>query len=122
MTLSSFTVARRSRPSPSPRHAARELLNFVIDGPYAVTAAEFTVKGTADIHINKYTSKYHLVGLTSEFYFRKWFAGFLEALTAVYRHLKVHKVATSSFHTNGNGATERVDHTVSQMLSTVVNE
>ena len=34
----------------------------------------------------------------------------------------VRKLATSSYHPNGNGGVERVNHTMAQMLAMVVNE
>ena len=41
---------------------------------------------------------------------------------ADYRRLKVCKITTSSFHLSGDGGTARVNHTMAQMLSMVVNE
>ena len=41
---------------------------------------------------------------------------------AVYQLLGVRKLATSSYHPNGNGGFERVNHTMAQMLAMVVNE
>ena len=41
---------------------------------------------------------------------------------AVYRLLGVRKLATSSYHPNGNGGVERVNHTMAQMLAMVVNK
>ena len=32
------------------------------------------------------------------------------------------KIATNSYHPNGNGGVERVNHTMDQMLAMVVNE
>ena len=46
----------------------------------------------------------------------------LQASQAVYRLLGVRKLATSSYHPNGNGGVERVNHTMAQMLAMVVNE
>lgn len=40
----------------------------------------------------------------------------------MYKLLAVRKVATSSYHPNGNGGVERVNHTMAQMLAMVVNE
>ena len=34
----------------------------------------------------------------------------------------MHKIATSSYHPDGNGGVERINHTMSQMLAMVVNE
>ena len=41
---------------------------------------------------------------------------------AVYQLLGLPKLAISSYHPNGNGGIERVNHTMAQMLATVVNE
>ena len=40
----------------------------------------------------------------------------------MYQLLGVHKPATSSYHPNGNGVVERVNHTMAQMPATVINE
>ena len=40
----------------------------------------------------------------------------------MYKLLGVRKIATSSYHPNGNGGVERVNHTMAHMLSMVVNE
>ena len=34
----------------------------------------------------------------------------------------MHKIATSSYHPDGNGGVERINHTMSQMLAMLVNE
>ena len=41
---------------------------------------------------------------------------------AAYKLLGVRKIATSSYHPNGNGGVERVNHTMAQMLTMLVNE
>ena len=41
---------------------------------------------------------------------------------AVYQLLGVRKLATSPYHSNGNGGVERVNRTMAQMLAMVVNE
>ena len=86
---------------------------------YAVTAAEFTAEGTADIFINKYIT---LWGCPATLLSDNGLQFCSKLSQAVYRRLKVRKIATSSFHPNGNGGTERVNHTMAQMLSMVVNE
>ncbi|CAB1119198.1 unnamed protein product [Ectocarpus sp. CCAP 1310/34] len=40
----------------------------------------------------------------------------------VYARLAIRKVATSSYHPNGSGGVDRVNHTMAQMLTMVVNE
>ena len=46
----------------------------------------------------------------------------LKASHAVYKLLGVRIIVTSSYHPNGNGGVERVNHTLAQMLAMVVNE
>ena len=43
-------------------------------------------------------------------------------LPPVYKLLGVRKIATSSCHPNGNGAVERVNNTMAQMLAMLVSE
>ena len=43
-------------------------------------------------------------------------------LHAVYKLLGVRKIDTSSYHPDGNGGVERVNHAMAQMLAMVVNE
>ena len=86
---------------------------------YAVTAAEFTAEGTADILINRYIT---LWGCPATLLSDNGLQFCSKLSHAVYQRLKVRKIATSSYHANGNGGTERVNHTMAQMLSMVVNE
>ena len=44
------------------------------------------------------------------------------AFTDIFQCLGIHKLATSSYHTNGNGGIERVNYTMALMLAMVVNE
>ena len=46
----------------------------------------------------------------------------LKASQAVYKLLGVRKIATSSYHPNGDGGVERVNDTMAQMLAMVVSE
>ena len=41
---------------------------------------------------------------------------------AVYNLLGVRKIATSSYHPNGNGGAERANHTTTQMVAMVVTK
>ncbi len=86
---------------------------------YSVTATEFTAEGTADIFVNRYIPLWGCpVSLLSDNGTQ-----FCSKLSqAVYKLLGVRKVATSSYHPNGNGGVERVNHTMAQMLAMVVNE
>ena len=86
---------------------------------YAVTAAEFTAEGTADILVNRFIPLWGCpISLLSDNGLH-----FCSKLSqAIYKRLGVRKVATSSYHPNGNGGVERVNHTMAQMLAMVVNE
>ena len=46
----------------------------------------------------------------------------LKPSQAVYRLLGVRKIATSSYHPNGNGGVERINHTMVPKLAMLVNE
>ena len=41
---------------------------------------------------------------------------------AIFKRLRVRKIATSAYHPSGNGGVERVNHTMAQMLVMAVNE
>ena len=86
---------------------------------YAVSAAEFTADGTADIFVKKYIPLWGCpVGLLSNNGLQ-----FCPKLSrAVCKLLGTRKVGTSSYHPNGNVGVERVNHTMAQMLGMVVNE
>ena len=78
---------------------------------YAVTAAEFTAEGTANILINQYT--YHL-GMTAQHTLGQQPPGLLKAFAGGLQASGGLKIATSSYHPNGNGGVERVNHTMAQ--------
>ena len=86
---------------------------------YAVTVAEFKAEGTANILINRYTPLWRCPrSILSDNGLQ-----FCSKLSqAVYKLLSVRKIATCSYHPNGNGGVERVNHTMPQMLAMVVNE
>ncbi|CAB1108996.1 unnamed protein product [Ectocarpus sp. CCAP 1310/34] len=86
---------------------------------FAVTAAEFTARGTAHIFVNQYMTKWGCpTTLLSDN--RLHFCSKLSM--AIYEVMKIKKVTTSSYHPQTNGGTERVNHTMAQMLAVVVNE
>ena len=85
---------------------------------YAVSAAEFTAEGTADILANKYIPLWGCPSSLSD----NGLQFCSKPSLAVYKLLVVRKVATSAYHPNGNGGVERVKHTMAQMLAMVVNE
>lgn len=82
---------------------------------FAVTAAEFTVEGTADIFVNRYIP---LRGCPSVRLLRDNGLQYCSKLSqAVYKRLGVRKLATSAHHPYGNGSVERVKHTMAQTPS-----
>ena len=85
---------------------------------FAVTAAEFTAEGTANILINRYIPLWGCPrGILSEHGLQ-----FCSKLShPVYQFLGVRKIPTSIYHPDGNGGVERVNHTMAQMLAIVVN-
>ena len=86
---------------------------------FAVSAAQFTAAGTADIFIDKYiTLSGCPVSLLSDngLHFTSKLA------RAVYDRLGINKVNTSAYHPCTNGGVERVNHALAQILSMVGNE
>ena len=66
---------------------------------YAVTAAEFTAEGTANILFNRYIP---LWGCPRSIRSDNGLQFCLKLLQAVYKLLGVRKIATSSYHPNSN--------------------
>ena len=86
---------------------------------FAVTAAEFTAEGTANILVNCLLS---LWGCPSTLLLDNGLQFCAQLATAVYKRMGIHKLTTSAYHPNRNGGLERVSHTVVQMLATVCDE
>ena len=86
---------------------------------FPVTAAEFAAEGTANILVNQYIP---LLGCPCTILSDNGLQFSSKLSQAVYQLLGVHKLATSSYHPNCNGGVERVNHTMAQMLTMVVNE
>ena len=84
---------------------------------FVVTAAEFTDERTANN--NKYIP---LWGCPRTILSDNDLQFCSKVSQAVYQLLGVRKLATSSYHPNGNGGVERVKHAMAQMLAVVVNE
>ena len=86
---------------------------------FAVSPAQFTAEGTADILVHKYIPLWGCpVYLLSDN--AKHFCSKLSA--AIHKRLGINKLNTSAYHPESNGGTERVNHTMAQMLAVVVNE
>ena len=79
---------------------------------YAVIAAAFTAEGTASILINRYIP---LWGCPRSTLSDNGFQFCSKLSQAVYKLLGVRTIATSSYHPNGNGEVERVNHTMAQI-------
>ena len=86
---------------------------------YAVTASEFTAAGTADILVNDYIPRWGCPKSMLTDNGRQFCS---ELSRAVCKMLGIRKLTTSAYHVMGNGGTERVNHTMAQMLSMVVHE
>ena len=86
---------------------------------YAVSTAEFTAEGTADILVNK---NIPLWGCLASLLSDNRLQFYSKLLLAVYKFLDMRKIATSAYHSNGNGGVERVNHTIAQMLAKAINE
>ena len=86
---------------------------------FAVTAAEFTAEGTANILVNRFIP---LRGCPSTLLSDNGLQFCAQLAIAVYKLLGVHKLTTSAYHPSGNGGVERVNHTMAQMLAMVFNE
>ena len=86
---------------------------------FAVTTAEFTAEGTANIFVNR---SIPLWGCPSTLLSDNGLQFCPQLATAVYKLLDVHKLTTSAYHPRGNGGVERVNHTMAQMLAMVCNE
>ena len=86
---------------------------------FPVTAAEFTAEGTANILVNQYIP---LWGCPRTILSNNGLQFCSKLSQAVYQLLSVHKLVTSSHHSNCNGWVERVNNTMAQMLAVVANE
>ena len=86
---------------------------------FAVSAAEFTTEGTANILVNRFIP---LWGCPSTLLSDNGLQFCAQLATAVYKLLSVHKITTSTYHPSDNGGVERINHTMAQMLAMVCNE
>ena len=86
---------------------------------FAVTAAGFIPEGAANILINRYIA---LWGCPRSMLSDNGLQFCSKLSHAVCKLLGVRNFSTSSYHPNGNGEVERVDHKMAQMLAIVANE
>ena len=84
---------------------------------YAVSTAEFTAEGTADLLVN-----ISLWGCPFSFVSDNGLRFCSKLSHAVYKILGMRKIPQSAYHPNGKGDVERVNHTIAQMLAMVCNE
>ena len=85
---------------------------------FAVTAAEFTAEGTANILGNCFIL---LWGCPSTLLSDNGLQFCAQLATAVFKLFGVHKLTTSAYNSSGNGGVERVNYTMAQMLTMVCN-
>ena len=86
---------------------------------YAVTQDERTAEGTAQIFVEQYIPLWGcphtlLSDSRSEFVTR--------LSLAIYKLMRIRKIATTAFHPKSNGGVERVNHSLAQMISLVISE
>ena len=86
---------------------------------FAVTAAKFTVEGTANILVNRF---YPLCGCPFTLLSDNGLQVCAQPATTVYKLLGVHKLTTSAYAPSGNGGVERMNHTMARILAMVCNE
>ena len=76
---------------------------------FAVTAAEFTAEGTANILVNRFIP---LWGCPSTLLSDNGLRFCAQLAAVVYKLPGIHKLTTSAYHPSGNGGVERVNHTL----------
>ena len=86
---------------------------------FAVTTAQLTAEGTANILVNRFTP---LRGCPSTLLSDNGPQFCARLATAVNKLLRIHKLTTSAYHPSGNGGVERVNYTMAQMLAMAYNE
>ena len=86
---------------------------------YAVSAMELMAEGTVDILVNMYML---LWGCPASLLSDNGLQFCSKLSLAMYKLLRMRKIATSAYQPNGNGRVERVNHTMAQMLAMVANE
>ena len=86
---------------------------------YPVSAANFTAAGTANIFVNHYIPSW---GCPARLLSDNGSQFSSDLSQAIYKLLGTTKLHTSSYHPQTNGGVERLNHTIAQMLSMMVNE
>ena len=80
---------------------------------FPVTVTAFTTEGTVNILVNKYIPQW---GCLRTILLDNGLQFCCKLSQGLYQLLGARKLATSSYHPNGNGGVERVNHTTTQML------
>lgn len=86
---------------------------------FAVTAPEFTAKGTANIFVNKYIP---LWGFPRTIRWNTDLQFYSKTSHAVYQLLETRQPSPCSYHPNGNELFEPMNHTMALLLAMDVNE
>ena len=86
---------------------------------YAVTAANYTAEGTANVPVDRLTP---LWGCPVSRFPDDGLHFTAQPSAAILARMRMRKITTSAYYPNGNGGVERVNHTMAMMISMVVNE
>ena len=86
---------------------------------YAVTQDERAAEGTAQIFVEKYVSLWRCPHTLSSDNGSEFVA---RLSLAIYKLMRIRKIATTAFHPKSNGGVERVNQSLAQMLSLVTSE
>lgn len=86
---------------------------------YPIAAAQFTAVGNANILVNDFIPKW---GCPKSLLSDNGRQFFCELLRAGWELMGMRKLPIRTHHPMGNGGMERVNHTMAQFLSMVVNE
>ena len=86
---------------------------------YAVTQDERTAEGTARIFMEQYNP---LWGCPHTLLPDNGSAFVARLSLAIYKLMRIRKIATTAFHPKSNGGVERVNHSLAQMLFLVISE
>lgn len=86
---------------------------------HTMAAAQFPAVGTADILINDFISRWDCPKSLFSDYGKQLSS---DRLRALHKSMRMRKLVTSANHPMGDGGTERMSHTMAQLLSMLVNE
>ena len=86
---------------------------------FAITAAELTPEGTANILVNRFIPP---CGCSSTLMSDNGLQFCAQLATSVYKLLVVHNITTNAYHPRDNSGVEHVNHTMTELLAIICNE